>query len=147
MNPSESETPLPHRLVIYLPSRKKDETAIENFDRIAQVACNLLCERFGGVTSYPATGHFKKADGEIQRESVQVLEAFCEQANWQQEANYIKTLSAALAKQLAQESIACTVDGRMILVEPLEEWPSDNSSDANRILLSFNELNSPLTIE
>lgn len=120
MNPAGNDldtTPRPHRFVLYLPV---GEPAGSHGDLI-RVIETLLCERFGGVTSYPAVGLFKRSSGVLQREPVQVLESFCEVEVWEAEGAFMVAIAGAVAEILAQESVAFSLDGRMHLAEPRGE--------------------------
>jgi hypothetical protein len=120
-----SETPfplasasLPVRFVIYLPSPSRP-TSVEAGDIEAAVA-RILCERFGGVTAYPAKGTFALASGHIQTEPVTVLEAYGEREAWRENRDGVAAMARLLARLLGQESLGCSVDGKMILVEVVE---------------------------
>ncbi len=104
--------PLPKRFVIYLPAVKWEWE-----DLLAGVEL-LLCRRFGGLTTYPATGLFQRETGAIQRESVQVLECYGELESWPEDRLILHGLAGILAAVMEQEAIACSVDGRMHFVEP-----------------------------
>lgn len=112
-----------HRFVIYLPTLRKDGAAIDGFESLAMAAESLICEKFGGVTSYPARGAFRGESGTIQRESVQVLESYCDDAIWREEAGFLGGLAQILARELDQESVACSLDGAMTLVTPDPSLP------------------------
>lgn len=122
---SSSELPLLRRFVIYVPAGDGSTQPVPEGALTAAVA-EILCERFGGVTSYPATGRFTLASGAIQTESVMVLESYCEQEAWNRDHAALHELAKVLARLLRQESIAYSVDGRMSLVEP-----DDDSGDGN----------------
>ena len=107
-------SPLPIRFVIYLPGSAEGDGA-----GIATAVKQMLCDRFGGVTSYPAVGVFKRVSGTNLEESVQVLESFCEKARWEQEEAFVHSLVEVIATLLDQESVACLVEGRMCFVAPL----------------------------
>jgi hypothetical protein len=118
---TDPETPARrHRFVIYLPTKRKDGESIEGFEQLAMAAEALICERLGGVTSYPARGAFQGKSSNIQREQVQVLETYCDEAHWAREARYLSALAQVLARELDQESVACSLDGVMALVTPDE---------------------------
>lgn len=104
----------PHRLFLYLPSQRKDGSAIGNFEEIADRTAETLTERFGGVTSYPATGYFNSSEG-IQREAVRVLEFYCPQAKLAGEQPFIWNLVLSLHAELSQESMALSVNGSLLL--------------------------------
>ena len=87
-------------------------------EKLVEAAEELLCERLGGVTSYPARGAYIRESGEIQREQVQVLESFCDEQVWEKEAIFLKQLAKLLARELDQESVACSLDGEMSFAVP-----------------------------
>lgn len=104
---------LPVRFVIYLPAAKpldEDGAAIE--DAVARI----LCERFGGVTAYPARGTFALTSGTPQTEPITVMETYCDEEAWQEHRRGIATFAAVLAQLLRQESMGCSVNGRMVLI-------------------------------
>lgn len=98
---------LPVRFVVYLPGSALDD--------IRQSVETKLCERFGGVTSYAAEGVFKRAEGGVQREKVRVVECYAEQGDWQASEKMLLLWLAELCVRLEQESIACSIDGKMVL--------------------------------
>lgn len=116
-DPSLSALPLLRRFVIYVPAGDGSAQPVPDGPLTSAVA-EILCERFGGVTSYPATGRFTLASGAIQTESVMVLESYCEQEAWNRDHAALHELAKVLARLLRQESIAYSVDGRMSLVGP-----------------------------
>ena len=132
----EADGTLNRRFVIYLPSCRKDGSAIEGYQDLADAAARLLCELFGGVTSYPATGLFRRSTGEAQKEQVVALETFCESADWERRSNFLHRTAAMLAELLDQESIACSLDGRLSFVEPKED-PGAESSDGKNSASAF----------
>ncbi|RYD37856.1 MAG: hypothetical protein EOP85_17310 [Verrucomicrobiaceae bacterium] len=79
----------------------------------------ILCERLGGVTSYPARGTFKMDDGHRTSDNLQVLESFCELGEWGEHKPFLLTLAGIIGGILDQESIACAIDGRMEVVAPI----------------------------
>lgn len=100
---------LPVRFVIYLP-----ENATEEIRRSVE---GELCERFGGVTSYDAEGVFRRAAGGIQREQVRVVECYAEHEEWLRWEGTFRAWAGDLCERLEQESIACSIDGKMVLTE------------------------------
>ena len=84
----------------------------------------MLSERFGGATTYPATGHFGK-----QREDILVLECFCGEEAWQASSAYLYSLVKALGRYCQQEAIACSLDGHMLLVAPAGNEPGASVAD------------------
>jgi hypothetical protein len=121
-----SETPfpstaasLPVRVAIYLPSAP--EPALTSASDIEAAVAKTLCELFGGVTAYPAKGTFALASGRIQTEPVTVLEAYGEREAWEQHRDGVAAMARLLARLLGQESVGCSVDGKMVLVEAVEE--------------------------
>ncbi|WAC19076.1 hypothetical protein OVA24_17760 [Luteolibacter sp. SL250] len=104
---------LNRRFVIYLPSRKEDGAEIPRLQQLASGIAGMLSERFGGATTYPATGHFGS-----QREDILVIECFCGEKAWQASSSYLFSLVKALGAYCDQEMIACSLDGTMLLVSP-----------------------------
>ena len=105
----EAARTLPVRFVIYLP-----ESATEEIRRSVETT---LCERFGGVTSYASEGVFRRAEGEVQREQVRVVECYAEHEDWLQWEETYRSWLVQLCESLEQESIACSIDGKMVLTE------------------------------
>jgi hypothetical protein len=79
----------------------------------------ILCKRFGGVTSYPAVGLFKRASGAPEEERVQVLESFCAPDAWRENEGFLIKMAEVIGAILKQESIACQVNGWMHLIGPV----------------------------
>ena len=104
---------LNRRFMVYLPSKTKDGKDIHGLDRISDTVANLLRVRFGGATRYPATGYF----GE-QKEEIVVIESYCSDEDWNASSDYFRGLMKALGTMLSQDAIACSLDGKMALVEP-----------------------------
>ncbi|RYD38091.1 MAG: hypothetical protein EOP86_01810 [Verrucomicrobiaceae bacterium] len=104
----------PHHLLLYLPSQRRDGSAIGDFEEIADRTAQMLTEHFGGMTSYPATGYFKGSQG-IQKETVQVLEFYCPQSRLVGEQPFIRKLVMSLRRELSQESMALSVNGSLLL--------------------------------
>lgn len=111
-----SEKSKPHRFVIYLPSCQADGAPIPGFEKKAEETARALCARFGGITSYPATGYFEGANRGAQKEAIQVLEFFCGPEELAREEAFLWSLLLKLRRRLNQESVACSLDGRMTLV-------------------------------
>lgn len=112
---------LNRRFVLYLPSQTKDGGSIPQLEEIAGGIAAMLSRRFGGATSYPATGHFGP-----QQESIQVIECFCDRSSWEKSSGYLFSLVKELAEFCDQEMIACSLDGQMVLVKP---EPSEDDGD------------------
>lgn len=107
--------PLPHRVVLYLPSQTRKHHPVFGFGEIAQRTARELCARFGGVTRYPATGYFRTDSGGIQEEEVQALEFYCSQEEWADSETWIHQLLEVLKRELDQERMACSLDGILLL--------------------------------
>jgi hypothetical protein len=105
----------PLRLALYLPSQHGDGTAIEGFEETADEVAGLLCRRFGGATTYGATGHFTCRDG-LRRESVRVVEFFCAPGNLDRERHFLYGLINRLGNELDQENMALSIDGSLLLL-------------------------------
>lgn len=110
-DPSPAQ-PLPRNFRIYFPI---DCAGGAEFCATVE---GILCERLGGVTSYPARGTFKMRGGERISERLQVLESFCEADDWSKQQSFLLSLTAMIGAILNQETIACAVDGRMQMVPP-----------------------------
>ncbi len=108
---------LPRRFVIYIPAGPRDLQPTAD-GPVTEAVAIILCKRFGGVTSYPAKGSFTRDSGDIQTESVMVLESYCEPEVWDANRTFMERLAGTLASLLNQESIACSLDGRMELINP-----------------------------
>jgi hypothetical protein len=113
---SRTDESKPHRFVIYLPSCQADGEPIPNFETLTDEMARTLCLKFGGATSYPATGYFERADHSVQKEAIRVLEFFCTPEELSRKGDFVWQLLTKLRAALQQESMACSLDGRMILV-------------------------------
>jgi hypothetical protein len=109
-----STPPAPKRFVLYLP-----KAASEAVPGLIPAMELLFCRRFGGLTTYPAVGLYQSEGGEIQREEVFVMECYGELEGWMEDGPRLHHLAAVLAVILEQETIACSVDGRMHRIKPL----------------------------
>ena len=107
----------PHVLVLYLPSQTREGREIPHLETIVENTERTLCAWFAGVTSYPAMGCYRKKSGETQREPIRVLECYCEAGDWEKNAAAVMELADALRQELAQESLAWALDGRLKVVE------------------------------
>ena len=105
--------PAPKRFALYLP-----KVAANEVDNLISTVEQFICRRFGGLTTYPAIGMYQNKRNELQREEVVVLEGFGELETWQEDGPALYTLALTLAVMLRQETIGCSVDGRMFFVEP-----------------------------
>jgi hypothetical protein len=123
-----SGTPLPRRFVLYFPM------GCSGGDLLGSTVEGILCERLGGVTSYPAKGTFRMADGQRSSDHLQVLESFCESRDWEKQKPFLISLAGIIGAILKQESIACAIDGRMKIVRSsvgeevpaLDRYPARN---------------------
>ena len=104
--------PLPHRLVIYLPS------SCDFDERVHQAVQHLMCVELGGATSYSAQGAYRRDNNQVQIESIRVLEAYCESSERIRKVKILRRVAAVLGKVMEQESVAIAVDGRMENVPP-----------------------------
>lgn len=104
---------------IYLPSRQKDGREIENFEDMAAITLELLCDLFGGATSYPALGMFQGADASPQKEEIRMIECFCNTEAWDEHSRFLHILIGVVAKLLNQEVVGCALDGRIAFVPPV----------------------------
>jgi len=110
MSDTETTT-LPKKFVIYVPT----ETGAA--PQVCGAVENILCDRLGGVTSYPARGVFKMADSSRKTEKIQVLETYCEATDWVKQKPFLWSLAKILSAVLEQEAMAVAVDGRMELLD------------------------------
>jgi hypothetical protein len=115
MNHSKGTGVLPRKFTIYIPSEAGSGT------QVCEAAENILCDRLGGVTSYPARGIFRMSDGGRTSEAIQVLEAYCEADEWRENEPFLRCMAEVLCAALSQEVIACAVDGRMEMIPPKRE--------------------------
>ena len=115
----EDEKPLNRRFAVYLPSEDKSGEPIHGLEIAIDSTMSMLCDRFGGVTSFPATGRFQRDSGSIQYENIFVLESFCDIESWNESSRFLQVWVGLLAAVLRQESIACLLDGKMVLVLPM----------------------------
>ena len=111
--PEQSAT-LAVRFVIYLPLEPCDP--LVDAVVLEQALVRLLCEKFGGVTAYPARGTFALSSGQPTTEPVMVLETYCERQAWGESEEGVGRLVRVIGGLLRQESIGCSIDGRMIVV-------------------------------
>jgi hypothetical protein len=113
------------RFAIYLPSRSKDGAAIGNLEALTEDILEILCELFGGATSYPARGVFRTREGSLQGEEIRMVECFCESKAWDHHAPFLKSLLGVLARILDQETIGCALDGQLLFVPPIAQSPAN----------------------
>jgi hypothetical protein len=106
---------MPRRFVLYIP------IGCPGGEPLCATVEGILCERLGGVTSYPARGTFKMAAGNRSSDHLQVLESYCESGDWARQYPFLLALTAMVGAILRQESIACAIDGRMEIVPPMEK--------------------------
>lgn len=113
-----SGKPLPLRFAIYIPAAPEPGVPESAALEVTAAVRTILCDRFGGVTSYPALGLFKRESGVNQQEEVHVLESFCEVEVWEARGSFLLTLAGVIAAVLEQERVACLINGRMYLIQP-----------------------------
>jgi hypothetical protein len=128
---------LPIRFVIYYPA--SPESARTDVRVLESAVVRILCERFGGVTAYPATGTFAMASGVPKAEPVTVLETYCEREAWLRELDGVGKMARLLAWLLNQEALGCSVDGKMVMIDAETEAPSMNER-----MSSFEEIHAYL---
>lgn len=105
---------LNRRFVVYLPSKTKSGEGIPELEELADRLAGMLRVRFGGATKYPATGYF-----DDQKEEIVVIECYCDDEAWHVSSRYLHTVLGVLGHHLQQDSIACSLDGKMALVKPV----------------------------
>jgi len=110
------DMPSARRFAIYLPTLRRDGHSIDHFLQIQKAVTGLLAKWFGGVTAFPAHGIFVKGTGEAEEEEIVIAESYCEQEAWERHSSEAKALVQFLVSALHQESIACLLDGNMILL-------------------------------
>jgi hypothetical protein len=76
-----------------------------------------ICRRVGGLTSYSAEGLTAKRDGCVERDKIQVLEMFVEEADALAVETDLRQRAAIIAAKLSQRSVAYSVDGQMNFVK------------------------------
>jgi len=65
-------------------------------DQLCSAVEGILCERLGGVTSYPARATFKMSDGQRISDNLQVLESFCEREEWAEQEPFLLSLAGMI---------------------------------------------------
>lgn len=110
--------PHDHVLLVYLPNKDKDgkEFDVEPWDT---EALRLQGRLFGGATSYPARGSYRKSDrtGEIVDEGIMVestrmVESFIKEADFTEDAiAEVSGFVHRFKKSTRQESVGVVVDG------------------------------------
>lgn len=110
----EPSSTLSVRFVVYLPSEPEDPVIDPH--RVEAAIVRLFCEKFGGVTAYPARGTFAFASGPPTTEPVTVLETYCEREIWRENKEGVGRLVRLIGSFLNQEVIGCSVDGKMIMI-------------------------------
>lgn len=114
----KADAPLSHRFAIYLPSCDNTGKVIVGFAGFADSTSRMLCDLFGGVTTYPAKGLFQRNSGIPQSEEILVMESFCDANTWARESGFLRAWARVVSAILCQDSIACSLDGNMSFVEP-----------------------------
>ena len=110
--------PHEHVLIVYLPNKDKDgkEFDVEPWET---EALRLQGRLFGGATSYPARGSYRKSDsmGRVVEEGVMIestrtVESFIKEADFKEEAiARVAHFMHRFKKAARQESVAVVVDG------------------------------------
>jgi hypothetical protein len=111
------DLPLARRFALYLPTKRRDGSPVDGFETVAKAGSDLLAKWFGGVTAFTATGTFVNVQGAAITEGVVILESFCDKDAWKQHGGDAHALAVILVQLLAQESIACLLDGNMVCVQ------------------------------
>lgn len=115
--------PRSRRFSIYLPSKQKNGLELANFQTVSETTLELLCNLFGGATSYSANGAFQGAEGPPQKEEIRMVECFCKSESWEEHSCFLRVLVGVLAKVLNQETIGCALDGQIVFVSPVSWSP------------------------
>ncbi|MCW1912968.1 hypothetical protein OJ996_05265 [Luteolibacter sp. GHJ8] len=101
---------LPRKFILYFP------IGCAGGKELCSTVEGIMCDRLGGVTSYPARGTFKMEGGRRVSDDLQVLECFCENSEWPEQQPFLITLAELIGWILDQESVACALDGRMQVI-------------------------------
>lgn len=113
-----TSVPHDHVLIVYLPNKDRDgkEFDVEPWDT---EALRLQGRLFGGATSYPARGSYRKSDarGEIVEEGIMVestrmVESFIKEADFTEDAiAEVSRFMHRFKKSARQETAAVVLDG------------------------------------
>jgi hypothetical protein len=106
---------LPHRVMVYLPSRKKDGEPISTVDRrVAQESIQeILMRECGGCTTQEAQGHWVDPIGGTVDEDVLVVDSYAPRIP---NTAAIEELAELVIKSMDQDTAALVIDDRMLQV-------------------------------
>lgn len=113
-----TSAPYDHVLIVYLPNKDKGGKEFD-VEPLETEALRLQGRLFGGATSYPARGSYRKSDarGEIvdagvMVESTRMVESFIKEADFKEEAiEQASRFMHRFKKSACQESVGVLVDG------------------------------------
>lgn len=108
-------TALSSKVTIYVPSTvsvktKANTTAWSN--RIAK----YLSANFGGATSTKASGYWVSDSGELIKENVTLVYAYCTSKDLSLKKNDIFALAQEMKESLSQEAVSVELDNTLYLV-------------------------------
>lgn len=108
-------TQLSSKVTIYVPStvnvKEKANTRIWH-DRIAK----YLSANFGGATSTKASGYWVSDSGELVKENVTLVYAYCTSKDLSLKKNDIFALAQEMKEALSQEAVSVELDNTLYLV-------------------------------
>jgi hypothetical protein len=137
-----------HRFAIYVPSRLKDFTKIEQtrYKVLCEMTREFLHTELGGLTTYRAQGLWKH-EGKLHHEVVLVMESYCPVKTLIEKGKRVRDFVNALAIEFEQEEMACVVDGEMVFFGPTEAYreiyaklcarPTKVSGDASEVIQQY----------
>lgn len=108
--------PLRSKVSIYVPSTIKVSEMVDNSAMVDYVHTKLS-EMFGGATCAPAIGGWVTESGELVKERVTIVYAFCTE---QQLDKYLEhdvlPLCEKIKKDMAQEAVSLEVNGELYFI-------------------------------
>lgn len=106
---------LSSQVKIYVPSTTNVTNSFDSTEWINRTL-DLLSKNFGGSTATSALGAWITNTGNLIKESVTIVFAYCKQEQLEKNIEKIYDFCLSMKNELKQESIAIEVNGEMYLI-------------------------------
>ena len=112
MNKLDKFTGLDQEISIYIPSTQKTGEVVQGRESIITNTQALLSSLFGGFTSTTAQGGWNLENGDLQRESVEVVSASASRLT-DNDIDNVVDYAVTLCRELNQEAVSVKVNGKL----------------------------------
>lgn len=106
---------LRHNVRIFVPSTIDVDKELDNTGYVDAILKDFS-EKFGGATSYLAMGAWSSPQAGLVKEKVTIVEAFCTEAQLEENIEKVIELAEDLKRELKQEAIALQINNELYFV-------------------------------